>query len=323
MTFNTLPKFAGAFFNWLSRIACGLLLMLAFNSTTLAVDLLYVSLDDNSIATYDTTGGVGSTIKGTKATFASTNLNNPTGLAFDTSGNLYVANFLGNTISKFNSSGGYVSNISGLSGPVGLAFDSTGILYVASGINTIGKFNASDTYIGSISDPNLNSPTGLAFDISGNLYASCYNTTISKFNSSGTYVSSINSHLYNPNGLAFDSSGNLYVANTAIYSIRKFNALGGYTGSIDDPTNSSYLNGPVGLTFDSLGNLYVANWLGYMVSKFDSSGNFLTSWSTYPAAPFYLAFRPIPVPEPSTYILAAIAAGVMAYLARRRKARIA
>ncbi len=31
----------------------------------------------------------------------------------------------------------------------------------------------------------------------------------------------------------------------------------------------------------------------------------------------------VPVPEPSTYALAAIATGVMAYLARRRKARTA
>ena len=37
----------------------------------------------------------------------------------------------------------------------------------------------------------------------------------------------------------------------------------------------------------------------------------------------YLAFKPVTVPEPSTYALATIATGVMAYLARRRKARTA
>jgi hypothetical protein len=39
--------------------------------------------------------------------------------------------------------------------------------------------------------------------------------------------------------------------------------------------------------------------------------------------PNYLAFKPVTVPEPSTYALATIATGVMAYLARRRKARTA
>ncbi|MCY2934861.1 MAG: PEP-CTERM sorting domain-containing protein [Planctomycetota bacterium] len=40
------------------------------------------------------------------------------------------------------------------------------------------------------------------------------------------------------------------------------------------------------------------------------------------ATPLFLSFKPVTVPEPSSYALAAIATGVMAYLARRRnKAR--
>jgi hypothetical protein len=65
--------------------------------------------------------------------------------------------------------------------------------------------------------------------------------------------------------------------------------------------------------------LYVSNIGDNSISKFDTSGNFLTSWSTGNASPYYLAFQP--VPEPSTYALGAIATGVMAAIARRRKAR--
>ena len=214
-------------------------MLLALAAPLPAADMLYVTLTDNTIVSYDTSSGNAATIAASVATFASTNLNTPRGLAFDTSGNLYAANYSNSTISKFDSSGVYQSNITS----------------------------------------NLNSPTGLAIDSSGNLYAANIgNSTISKFNSSGAYVSS---------------------------------------GSIP----STNLTGPFGLAIDSSGNLYAANYGNSTISKFDSSGSFLTSWSTGSAKPSFLAFKPVSVPEPSTYALAAIATGVMAYLARRRKAR--
>jgi len=77
----------------------------------------------------------------------------------------------------------------------------------------------------------------------------------------------------------------------------------------------------MGLAFDSSGNLYAANSGNNTISKFDPSGNFLTFWSTGGVAPAFIAFQPVSVPEPSTYALAAIATGVMAAVARRRKAR--
>ena len=88
---------------------------------------------------------------------------------------------------------------------------------------------------------------------------------------------------------------------------------------------STNLNSPQGLAFDSSGNLYAANNTGNTISKFDPSGNFLTRWSmgSITAFPRFIAFQPVAVPEPSTYALAAIATGVMAAIARRRKARMA
>ena len=273
----TPPQFAGAFYKRLSRIACSSLMLLALAAPLPAADILYVTLSNNTIVSYDTTSGVGSTIAASVNTFASTTLNVPYGLAFDSSGNLYAANYNDSTISKFNASGGYVSNInSDLVAPYGLAFDSSGNLYASNFDNTISKFNAAGTFLSQINS-NLNGPQALAFDSTGNLYAAnLSNSTISKFNSSGTFLSQINSNLGRPQGLAVDSTGNLYAAN--------FN------------TNT--------------------------ISKFDSSGTFLTSWSTG-STPNFLAFKPVTVPEPSTYALATIATGVMAYLARRRKARTA
>ena len=254
-------------------------MLLALAAPLPAVDMLYVTMNNNTIVSYDTTGNNGSTIAASVATFASTNLSSPNGLAFDSSGNLYAANYGNNTISKFNASGGYVSNIT----------------------------------------TNVNGPTDLAFDSSGNLYAANYgsSSTISKFNSAGTFLSRINSNLSGPVGLAFDSTGNLYASNSGDNTISKFNSAGTYLSQIN-----SNLNFPYGLAFDSSGNLYASNIADNTISKFNSSGTFLTSWGTG-AAPGYLAFKPVSVPEPSTYALATIATGVMAYLARRRKARTA
>jgi len=326
MTFNTLPKFAGALFKWISRIGYGLLVMLAFNSTTLAVDVLYVSMSDNTVITYDTTGSNGENTAATRTTFASTYMSTPYGLAFDISGNLYAANYSGGTVSKFDSFGRYLSSIvTNLPGPTGLAFDSTGNLYAANygpnGYSLISKFDSSGVYQSGFDNRYLSAPWALAFDSTGNLYvanASGGRVTISKFDSSGQYVSRIvSSNLGAPAGLAFDSTGNLYVANDSDASISKFDSSGEFLSSIY--TN---LKNPWGLAFDSIGNLYVANYTGF-ISKFDSTGNFLSSWSTGLASPRYLAFKPVSVPEPSTYALATIATGVMAYLARRRKSRTA
>jgi len=99
-----------------------------------------------------------------------TGLNCPWGIAFDNSGNLYVANsgtnddYLNDTIVKFTTNGvrsTFATATSGLSGPRGLAFDSTGNLYVANSLNgTIEKFTPNGS--GSVFASGLNSPTSIA-----------------------------------------------------------------------------------------------------------------------------------------------------------------
>ena len=112
---------------------------------------------------------------GAASTFAS-GLNAPNGLAFDGSGNLYVANSGDGTVSKVDAEGEVSTFASGFTDPVGLAFDSAGNLYVSYGENagTVGQVT----------------PSGVV-----------------------TVFASPSTGLYYPNGLAFDSSGNLYAAN--------------------------------------------------------------------------------------------------------------
>jgi sugar lactone lactonase YvrE len=329
-------KLAHTIVRQIIQVICGTLMLLFIASPLPAVDLLnvtnllYVTMGNN-IVTFDTTSNDGAIIVASKSIFISLNLNSARGLAFDTSGNLYAANSGNNTISKFNSAGNYLNSItSNLNGPYGLAFDSLGNLYAANTFEgTIIKFNSAGVYQNSIAS-NLETPYGIAFDTSGNLYATnsgnstINGDTVSKYNSSGDFQSNISSNLVAPlvcpTGLAFDSSGNLFVANNFGHTISKYSSAGVYQpiGSI----GRASLNTPSGLAFDSSGNLYVANETINSINKYDSSGTFVTSWNIGVAGnPRFLAFKPVTVPEPSTYALVIIATGVMFYLTRCRKAK--
>jgi hypothetical protein len=81
-------------------------------------------------------------------------------LAFDSTGNLYVASFYDNAITKWTSDGrGSVFVTNGLSKPVGIAFDSLGYLYaVNQGNNTIEEFSPTGEDLGPFATTGMNSP---------------------------------------------------------------------------------------------------------------------------------------------------------------------
>lgn len=104
-------------------------------------------------------------------TFA-TNVNQPWGLAFDKSGNLFVSSAGDNSIYKFTP-GGVRSTFAqiGLSNPRGIAFDSAGNLFVANaGNGTIWRF-APNQSIGAAFATGLNSPTSIAIQPGLRLWA--------------------------------------------------------------------------------------------------------------------------------------------------------
>jgi sugar lactone lactonase YvrE len=179
------------------------LLLLAAPGTSRA-DSLFVGNVGNSTIEEFSSSGVG-------RTFGSLTLGAPGGLAFDNSGNLYVASSSG-SIEKFNSSGVGTLFASTSAYTEGLAFDSVGNLYAGNYFNnSVEKYNSSGTDLGVFAN-SANSgqftPWGLAFDSAGNLYvANSGNNTIEEFNSSGTdlgvFASSASSGLSMPVDLAF------------------------------------------------------------------------------------------------------------------------
>lgn len=289
---------------------------------------LYVScwnsgLGSGTIATVAPGGSVG--------TFA-TGLNDPMGLAFDSSGNLYeVETGSGNNggyINEFTaaqvSSGSGTPTVfaSGFTTPYGLTFNSSGNLYEADesdgdSLHVFTPPSASGTTI------SLNhNPGQIAFDNSGDLYvANISRGNLSILSSGGVLTdyspSGFSGHPY---GLAFNSSGNLFVSSDTddIYEF----VGGNLSGSAI--TFATGLDNPASLTFDSAGDLFVAETGNGEILEYQNDDGTLSSTPTTYASgledPTFMAFGPVvPVPEPSTLALAGLGATLWFY--RRRFSR--
>jgi tetratricopeptide (TPR) repeat protein len=97
----------------------------------------------------------------------------PAGLAFDKQGNLYIANFLSNTIERITTTGARSQFASGinLKGPIGLVVDDSGSLFVA---NYLGGFisRIDPAGISSIVAKGFRKPYYLALASDGSLFVS-------------------------------------------------------------------------------------------------------------------------------------------------------
>src|SRR5205085_2105360 len=149
-----------------------------------------------------TVDGPVTTTAGTPGTFAS-GFSAPFDVAFDTAGNLYVANSLSGVVSKVTADGSSTTTFaSGLGGIHDLAVDASGNLYVTGAGGAVSTFASGFAH-----------PHHLKFN-AGTLYVSdAANNTIDQVTSGGSVIPFVTTGLNVPTGLAFDGSGNLYVAN--------------------------------------------------------------------------------------------------------------
>lgn len=188
-------------------------------------------------------------------------LNHPSGLAFDSSGNLYIADTSNNVIRKVIVSTGIINTVAGSGGQIGF----TGVNVPAT-------------------KATLNNPGALALDSAGNLYiADTGNNAIRKVTPAGlitTFSGNGNpgfsgdggpaslATLSHPKGIAVDSAGNVYISDTFNNRIRVVTPNGviktiagsaqGYTGDGGVAANAQFSN-PAGICFDSSSNLYIAD----------------------------------------------------------------
>ncbi|HLK03796.1 MAG TPA: IPT/TIG domain-containing protein [Candidatus Acidoferrum sp.] len=144
-----------------------------------------------------------------------TSLMNPSGLALDRSGNLYVSCRNDGTVHRVSPDGRSEEWIEGMGVATGIAFDREENLYVGDRSGTIFKISPSrEIFVFATLEPSV-AAYHLAFHPDGELYAT--GPTTSSFDrvyriSKNGEVTTFFRGLGRPQGLAFDKDANLYVA---------------------------------------------------------------------------------------------------------------
>ncbi len=269
--------------------------------------LTLAPLVGDEVTTFAGSGDFGNTDgTGTAASFFG-----PSGMALDTSGNLYIADTDNHLIRKISPSGvvttfagsgnegsadGTGTNAS-FDGPRGMALDASGNLYVADTnhhlIRKISPSGVVSTLAGGGTEEGFAFPEDLAVDASGNVFvADGINHKIRKITPAGvvtTFAGSGNegsvdgtgtaADFHRPKGITLDKSGNVYVADTGNHRIRKISPSGVVTtlaGSLPGFNNGTGTQarffGPLGLAVDALGNVFVADGANNRIRKVSPSG---------------------------------------------------
>jgi len=112
-----------------------------------------------------------------------------------------------------------------LNAPYGLAFDTRGNLYIADLGNARVRRVTPDGAISTVASAPLMAPRNLAADSAGNLYISDFSgQRVYRLSPDGTLIPLIAAGLRYPTALAVDHSGALYIADSGDHLIRKFEA---------------------------------------------------------------------------------------------------
>ena len=224
-----------------------------------------------------------------------------------------ITTVAGMGIPGYSGDGGVATNAE-LRGPSGVAVDTSGNLFIAdngdnrvrkvdtNGIITSFAGNGTNGYSGDggvATNANLGDPNSVAVDTSGNLFiGDIFNYRIRKVDTNGIITTvagngtnsysgdggaATNASLNYPQNLGFDSMGNLYIAGYSDNRVRKIDTngiiitvAGGGSGGDGGLAINAVLNHPTGVTFDTFGNMYISDCFGNRIRKVDVSGVIMT-----------------------------------------------
>ena len=222
--------------------------------------------------------------------FTGGGLNAPAGLAVDASGNVWVANAGGNSVTELSSAGTLVSGSTGYTGggnilgPQGIAVDRSGNVWIADTLlSSVVELPVSGGVVqtaASFTVGGINGPMGIAVDSGNNVWVTNFaGGSVTELNNSGTPVGSspltASQQLQSPSGIAIDKSGNVWVTDNAAATVVEFNntqtVLSG-SGFVDGS-----MVAPLGIAIDASGRSWIADNGSATASLLGSNGSSLLS----------------------------------------------
>lgn len=205
-------------------------------------------------------------------------LANPTGIALDPRGNLFIADSANNRVRRVDVFTGVITTVAGDGRE---AYSGDG---------------------GQATAAALSSPTAVTFDGAGNLFISDQNNNrIRKVDAGGIITTTVGNGLQDssgddgpataasliPGGMAFNAGGDLFVAD--LYSIRKVDATTRIITTVaggGDPADgigdgrvatAAAFSAPFGLSLDAAGNIYVADYVQRRVRRVDATTRIIST----------------------------------------------
>jgi len=219
----------------------------------------------------------------------------PSGIAIDSGGFIYVSDMQNHRIQKFNTEMEYITQwtgevfSSGYFSPYAAAIDSEDNLYVIDISNDcVQKFTSDGEFITAFGGEYLGHPSGIAINSQNKIYiVNMYDPEpIYIFNSDGELIShwsngfgDLPGQFAYPESVAIDSADNVYISDTYNQRVQKFDSYGNYLTSWGESISTlGEFNSPEGMTIDDNNNILIADSRNNRIQKFTLDGTFIESW---------------------------------------------
>jgi trimeric autotransporter adhesin len=261
-----------------------------------AGDLVIADTNNNRIREVNHATGIITTVAGNgMAGFSgdggpatAAELQEPSGIAVDSFGNLFIADTYNDRIREVNHATGVISTVAGNGAGAG---------------TSDGGFSGDGS---AATAAELDDPAAVAVDPSGNLFiADTRNHRVREVNAATGVITTVVGngtngflgdsgpatavYLGGPAGIAIDSSGNMFIADTYEDRVREVNhatdivttvagsGSGAFFSGDGGPATAAQLNGPTGIAIGSSGDLFIADASNDRIRKVDAvTGNIAT-----------------------------------------------